>query len=130
AALRSPLSSHPKLSSGLALQLYVWVGQSLRHALSERFRLDPDAIEQALAEAVSAAHGAAKPQAEGLVVIARDGEREEMERSLVDKLHKAGQLRPGYLIRALREGRLTLFVTALARLGKFEIEQLRAAVDS
>jgi uncharacterized protein (DUF2336 family) len=53
-----------------------------------------------------------------------------MERKLVEKLHGAGQLRAGYLVRALREGRLSLFAAALARLGGFEPEQVRQALDS
>src|SRR5690606_22861259 len=55
---------------------------------------------------------------------------EEMERRLIDKLHGAGQLRPGYLIRALREQRLSLFIAALAELGRFEIPHIRRAIDS
>jgi len=129
AALRSPLSRHPKLTSELALQLYVWVGQALRQALAERFRLDPAVLEAALARAVSEAH-AAGPDGKGLVVVAREDERETMERRLIDKLHAAGQLRPGYLVRALREGRLSLFCTTLAMLGRFEAEHIRRAVDS
>src|ERR1700749_4743579 len=53
-----------------------------------------------------------------------------MEKKLIEKLHAAGQLRPGYLVRALQEGRLSLFATALATLGRFEAEQVRRAVDS
>ena len=53
-----------------------------------------------------------------------------MERRLVDKLASAGQLRPSYLVRALREGRLSLFAAALARLGGLEPEQVSQAIDS
>src|SRR5581483_6496684 len=60
----------------------------------------------------------------------RDGEQEEMELRLVEKLHAAGQLRPGYLVRALREGRLSLFTASLAALGRFELEQVRRTMDS
>lgn len=130
AALRLPLSRHPRLSNELAMQLYVWVGQSVRLALADRFRLDSPALEKALAETIREAHGAVAAEGEGLVVIARDGEREEMERRLIDKLAEAGQLRPGYLIRALRERRLTLFAAALARLGGFEPQHVRQALDS
>jgi uncharacterized protein (DUF2336 family) len=130
AALRLPLSRHPRLSHDLAMQLYVWVGQSVRHALAERFRLDSPALEQALAETVREAHGNVGRDSEGLVVIARDGEREEMERRLIEKLAEADQLRPGYLIRALREGRLTLFAAALSRIGGFDPQQIRQALDS
>jgi len=129
AALRSPLSRHPKLTGELALQLYVWVGQALRQALVERFRLDSKDIGVALAASVAEAHGGVH-DSQGLLVVARDGEREAMERRLIDKLHAAGQLRPGYLVRALREGRLSLFCTTLAILGRFEAEQVRRAIDS
>jgi uncharacterized protein (DUF2336 family) len=130
AALRAPLASHPKLTSELALQLYVWLGQAMRQALVERFRLDASALERVLAETVQEAHGAVRSAGERLVVVAREGEREEMERRLVEKLHAAGQLRGGYLVRALREGRLSLFAAALARLGGIEAEHIRLALDS
>jgi uncharacterized protein (DUF2336 family) len=130
AALRAPLAKHPKLTSDLALQLYVWLGQAMRKALTERFRLDPVALERVLAETVREAHGGIRATDDGLVVVAREGEREEMERKLVDKLHGAGQLRPGYLVRALREGRLSLFAVALAKLGGFEPDQVRHALDA
>jgi len=128
-ALRAPLAKHPKLTSDLALQLYVWLGQAMRHALSERFHLDDGALEKALAETVREAHGGVRATDDGLVVVAREGEREEMERRLIDKLHAAGQLRAGYLVRALREGRLTLFAAALSKLGDFPPDQIRQAMD-
>jgi uncharacterized protein (DUF2336 family) len=130
AALRAPLANHPKLTSDLALQLYVWLGQAMRKALMQRFRLDHAALEHALAETVREAHGGVRATDDGLVVVAREGEREEMERKLVDKLYAAGQLRPGYLVRALREGRLNLFAAALAKLGCFEPDQVRQALDA
>jgi len=129
AALRSPLSTHPKLTGDLALRLYIWVGQTLRDALAERFRLDPKLLEAALAEAVAEAHSAAA-EGQGVVVLARDGEREAMEARLIEKLHTAGQLRPGYLVRVLQEGRLSLFTAALATLGRFETDQVQRTIDS
>lgn len=130
AALRTPLSRHPKLTADLALQLYIWVGQALRQSLADRFRLGPGQIETALAQAVQEAHGAALVDGRGSVVLARDGEREAMEERLIEKLHAAGQLRPGYLVRALQEGRLSLFAIALARLGRFEAEHVQRVIDS
>jgi uncharacterized protein (DUF2336 family) len=130
AALRTPLARHPSLTSELALQLYVWLGQAMRESLLERFRLDAEALDQALAETVREAHGGVRAGDDGMVVVARHGEQEEMERALVDKLHAAGQLRTGYLIRALREGRLGIFTTALATLGDFTPRQIADALDS
>jgi uncharacterized protein (DUF2336 family) len=130
AAIRSPLSRHPRLSAELALQLYVWVGQSLRLSLAERFRLEAPQLDQAIADALRESHGGVTSEREGLVVVAREGERQEMERRLIDKLHAAGQLRPSYLVRALREGRLSLFAAALARLGSFDGAQIERAINS
>lgn len=129
AALRPPLSRHPRLSDDLALQLYVWVGQSLREALADRFRFDPKHIETALAQAVKESFTATR-SGQGAVVMARDGEREAMEKKLIEKLHGAGQLRPGYLVRALQEGRLSLFIVALATLGRFERDHVQRVIDS
>lgn len=129
-ALRAPLSRHPKLTSELALQLYVWLGQALRRAITDRFRLDSEALDQMLAETVREAHAGANPVSETLTVVGRDGEIGDMERRLVEKLHGAGQLRPGYLIRALREGRTNLFATALGVLGDIPAEQVRQAMNA
>lgn len=129
ASLRSPLSRHPRLTGELALQLYAWVGQALRESLTDRFRLDPKLIETALAQSIGEAHAGA-PSALRQSAAARDGEREAMEQKLVEKLHGAGQLRPGYLVRALQEGRLSLFIFALTTLGRFEPDQVRRVIDS
>lgn len=129
ASLRPPLARHPKLTDELALMLYVWVGQSLRESLADRFRFDPKQIETALAEAVKESFTGA-PKGQGSVIMARDGEREGMERKLIEKLYLAGQLRPGYLVRALQEGRLSLFTVALATLGRFEPDHVQRVIDS
>jgi len=128
AALRSPLARHPRLSSDLALRLYAWVGQSLRTSLTDRFRLEPGILDQALAESVREAH-TAPGAAEALARLESQDEAEN-ERRLVCKLHGAGQLRPGFLLRALRERKLNLFVSALATLGGFQPDHIRRALDS
>lgn len=128
AAMRSPLARHPRLSSDLAQRLYLWVGQSLRSALVGRFRLDPAALDAELALAVREAHAAVDslPPAQART----DGEREAMEARLIEKLDDGGQLKPSYLLRALRERRLSLFVAALSRLGRFETGHIWRAIDS
>ena len=129
AAMRTPLSQHPKLTGQLAKRLYLWVGLALRQGLAERFRLDVTVLDETLAAAVAEAqNGVSAPETAPRTT--REGEREVMEQRLIDKLHAAGQLRPGYLVRALREGRLGLFATALAMLGRFEPDQVQATLDS
>lgn len=128
AAMRSPLARHPRLSSDMAQRLYLWVGQSLRSALVGRFRLDPTAMDAELALAVREAHAAVEgmPPAQAR----SEAERMAVEKRLVDKLAEGGQLKPSYLLRALREGRLSLFIAALCKLGNFEPEHVRRAIDS
>lgn len=129
AALRSPLARHPRLSQVLAEQLYGWVGAALKAAIADRFRVDTAALDRAVSEAVATVQGG-RAHGEREVLLSRDGEREQMERKLVAKLAAAGQLRPGYLIRALKERKLSLFEQALAMLGGFSVEEVRSAVGA
>jgi uncharacterized protein (DUF2336 family) len=132
AAMRTPLSQHPKLTGQLAKRLYLWVGLALRKGLADRFRLDVTILDEALAASLNEAHAGltVAPSSEAVPRTAREGEREMMEQRLIDKLYSAGQLRPGYLIRALREGRLGLFAGALAMLGRFDTAHVQATLDS
>ncbi len=126
AALRAPLTRHPRLNDTLARELYHWVGQALRQVIGERFRIDDPALNQAIDSAVGRVGPRgpiSKPPPESSVA-----EREEMERRLVSKLQSAGQLRAGFLIRAVREKRLSLFEHGLAALGGFTKVQVRSAL--
>lgn len=129
-ALRTPLSRHPKLSGELARSLYLWVGQALRQSLVARFDLDAAALDEALAHSVRETHGSLAQGLELDLPRLREDEQEEMERRLIAKLDVAGQLRPGYLLRVLREHRLSLFVGGLTTLGRFEPSHIRRAIDS
>jgi uncharacterized protein (DUF2336 family) len=122
ASLRSPLARHPKLNKILAEQLYAYVGEALRSALCERFQVEAAELAPQIHAAVASASGARAD-----FVVERDGEREDMEDRLIAKLESAGQLRPGYLVRALKEGKLSLFMSALSSLGGFSIVDLKRA---
>jgi hypothetical protein len=63
------------------------------------------------------------------VTLERAEERTATERRLVEKLDAAGQLRPGYLLRALREHKLSLFQSGLARLASVSEEDLDTAMS-
>lgn len=127
AGLRAPLARHPRLTEELAQHLYAWVGQALRQAIGERFRIDTQALEAAMADAVQTAANPQAPAAAGASTQI-DPQRDEMERRLIAKLDSAGQLRPGYLVRAAREGRISLFENALAVLGGYPVDMVRQAV--
>ena len=104
-ALRTPLARHPRLTQDLARQLEGWTSAPQKALLHARFVLRPkQAVE------------AAPP--------------ETADERVIDKLEKAGQLRLGFLLEALQEGHLSLFVAALARLGGFTAAEVRIAIDS
>ena len=127
AGLRGPLARHPGLTDNLAHTLYGWVGDALRTSIAERFAIDKSKLGETLSEAVSEAiAGGAEPR--GMSAADVEREQAEMERRLVAKLESAGQLRPGYLLRSLREGRRTLFEQALATLGGFEPKQIARVI--
>lgn len=123
AALRAPLTRHPLLDETLALRLYQWVGEALRQAISDRFAFAPDRLERA---ATAATHQAAAAQ---WGAVASQPAAEGLDSRLVAKLHAAGQLRPAYLIRALREEKLGVFAHGLAALGRFEVSQIYLALQ-
>ena len=129
-ALRTPLARHPQMNAELAERLYAWVGQALRASLVSRFQVDAKALDRALAEAISDTKDEPFSSGRPPAPIERTMEREEMERRLIAKLHDAGQLRPGYLLRALRESKLSLFEAAMAKLGGFAHQHVRLAICS
>lgn len=66
AALRAPLTRHPRMNETLARQMYAWVGAALRKSMGERFaiadlRLD-EAVDQSVDKAfTSLGYGAVSP---------------------------------------------------------------------
>jgi uncharacterized protein (DUF2336 family) len=124
-ALRAPLVRHPALTAALGTALYAWVGEVLRNALVGRFDLDPVALGQAMDKAVREAKAApfGRP-----APLEPSEDRDAMEQRLIEKLDGAGQLKPGYLMRALREHKLSLFEAGLSRLAGLPLQDLRAAI--
>jgi uncharacterized protein (DUF2336 family) len=126
AALRLPLTRHPRMNEALATQMYMWVGSALRQAIGERFEVDETRLAAAVEEAATAViPGHPRGAVAGEPI---NAERDEMERRLVDKLHASGQLRAGFLVRATREKRLSLFRHALATLSGFTVSEVDAAL--
>ena len=125
AALRAPLTRHPALTPDLGAMLYAWVGETLRRTLSDRYALEGPEFEAAVRAAISEARGAPGDGAS-----LEYDERAAMDRRVVEKLKLGRQLRPGLLLRALRDGKLTLFTIALAELGGFTTDEVRQAMDA
>ena len=129
ASMRSPLARHPRLTEDMAQRLYAWVGQSLRSAIVARFRVDQAVLDAALSAAVGQAQ-ILPLRDPGLSKSIASTEQLEMEQRLISKLHEAGQLRPSYMLRSLREQRLSLFQISLATLGGYTTDDVRRAMDA
>jgi uncharacterized protein (DUF2336 family) len=131
ASLRAPMARHPGLNAELAALLYGWVGEALRSAIIARFPLDTLDLQRAVQESVNDVRSDVG-LAPGADAIGKDRspDRAAMERRVVAKLEAAGQLRPGVLVRALNEGKLGLFMTALAALAGVSTEDVRSAIDA
>jgi len=125
AALRGPLTRHPRMTEQLAEQMYQWVGAALRQSICDRFEVNEAKLAPVIEQSVYDARSGTM-----IAIPANDPDRDEMERRLVAKLQGAGQLRAGYLVRAVRERRLGLFVHALATLGGFSVAQVREALEA
>ncbi len=146
AAMRSPLSRHPGLTHELAYALYSWVGETLKAVLAERFQVDDRELGAMVDGAVSSLKASedrrrgdrrlteASSPLELFEKIAADPDPDLLdpasESRLLTKLALSGQLRPGLLLRALRERKMGLFKSVLARLGQFEPAQVEAALAS
>jgi uncharacterized protein (DUF2336 family) len=123
AGLRPALARHPRLNLALAHVLYRWVGETLKAEIGGRFCIDEQVFDRALQISVAdSLSGAPAPKP-------RDGDPDirAMEAKLIAKLQAAGELRPGFLLRALREGKLHLFQVALASLAETRTEAVERA---
>jgi uncharacterized protein (DUF2336 family) len=102
---QSPLLRRPDLPPLLARRMYAWVSAALRQHILQHFAIDEDDLDDTVAETmveVSAAESRSEP--------------DEAPQRLVDKLFDAGQLTPGFLIKALHQSEVTLFELGFAKL--------------
>ena len=103
-ALRAPLARHAGLTRVLAEPLGAAAGPVVRRVLAKRF---------------------------GDLTVGNDAVTPEgCERRLAAKLQLAGRLSPGYALRVLREGKLTMFEHAVAVLAGLPHQEVRAAFDA
>lgn len=100
--LQRGVLSRPELQQDLATRMCGFVSDALHGYITERFGIDPTTIRKDLAMASAEAH-------------ARMTHASGPER-LVSKLHAAGQLKPGFAVKALGQGQLDVFEHAVAKL--------------
>lgn len=105
--LAEALASRTQLPQALAVRLFSWASVALKKHIAERYAIDPAVLEAEIAHAVSQ---------ELSRRAAPDHNRSRMLANLVEKMRDNGQLKPGFLIKAAREGQMDVFRVAFARL--------------
>ncbi len=100
--LQRGVLARSELRPDLATRMCGFVSDALHGFITQRFGIDPVAARRDLAMASAEAH-------------ARMTHASGPER-LVSKLHAAGQLKPGFAVKALGQGQLDVFEHAVAKL--------------
>ncbi len=116
-SLREPLAVREDLPLPLATRMCVWVSEELKSHILKTFAIAPEAVTAKVREASQAV--ASAPAA---------GEPPEGARRLIDKLHTAGQLKAGFLLRVLHQGQIDVFELAFAKLLHVDHPRMRAVL--
>lgn len=114
--LQRGVLARAELRPDLATRMCGFVSEALHGFITRRFGLDPAAIRRDLAMASAEAH-------------ARMTHASGPER-LVSKLHAAGQLKPGFAVKALGQGQLDVFEHAVAKLIGAPVEAIARLLKS
>ncbi|GAB4138629.1 MAG: DUF2336 domain-containing protein [Sphingomonadales bacterium] len=101
---QEPLLSRDDLPSDLAYRMYWWVSAALRRKVLSAFELDSLALDDAMQDATHRAL-AQRADENGAIVRAQ---------KLVGQLAESGELTISFLVQALRQQRLNVFVAGLA----------------
>lgn len=106
--LQAPLLRRPEISSDIATDLYMVVSNDLRRAITEKFSIDPRAIERTLDYLVQELACAARG----------DNNVTDEMRALARRFHARDEISVSLMTRTLRRGQMGFFVALFAeRLG-------------
>ena len=117
-SLHGPLATRRDLPPVLATKMCDWVSDALKTHITTNFKVDPQKTHSAVNEARYVV------QVSPAIVPLETG---DATNRLVEKLHMAGQLKAGFLLRVLHQGQIDLFDLAFARLVGMELNAFRRA---
>lgn len=103
---QTPLVRRPDLPKELARRMCMWVSAAVRKHIVEHYAIDPHDLDDEIDGAAREIALEAEAEAEG----------QSPAHSLVQKLHDAGELTPGFVLKSLSQGQITLFELSFARL--------------
>jgi uncharacterized protein (DUF2336 family) len=119
ATLQEPITSRNDLPPVLATKMCEWVSDALRTHIAKNYRMEPIKLDTALAHAETTVMSEPAPP--------RTPPAESASK-LIEKLHNAGQLKAGFLLRVLHQGQIDLFDLGFAHLLGIPLPELRQSL--
>ena len=116
AGLQEPITHRPDLPPALASKMCAWVSDALKIYIVRNYPVESAKLDAAMTAAersIQSAPPAPRPTPS------------ESANKLVDKLHAAGQLKAGFLLRVLHQGQIDLFDLAFAKLLDLPLNDVR-----
>lgn len=110
-----PLLHRHELPTPLAEKMYGWVSETLKQYIIENFDVDPVELEGMVEETKD----------ELVEEVKEKSKKVSASQALIDKLYNAGQLTPTFLLKALRQGEITLFELGFAKLTRVPPSMMR-----
>ncbi len=118
--LKKPLISRQEIRSDLALNIYWWVSQELRHSIQGRFGFNRALIDEALEDTLQE------------ILEARTSGLEKITpeiRYVAQQLGEARRITSGLLITVLRRGQTNLFIALFAEVLKLPVDKVNAMLS-
>ncbi len=116
AALQEPITKRTDLPPALATKMCSWVSDALKIYIVHNYPVEPTRLDAALKLAENTVKS--EPNPPKLTPT-------ESANKLIEKLHAAGQLKAGFLLRVLHQGQIDLFDLAFARMLELSLPDLR-----
>ena len=117
-SFQEPLVHRRDLSPDLARKMYWWVSAALRKHIVDTFDVDALALDEAIGSVVN----------DVIEKEERAIEEGDASQRTVDELHAKGKLNGKVLIDSLRQGEISLFETALAKLTRLNLKMTRRLI--
>jgi uncharacterized protein (DUF2336 family) len=114
--LQEPISRRADLPPVLATKMCEWVSEALKIYIARNYPIEPVRLDSALVLAENDVKSEPRPPKPTPT---------ESATKLIEKLHIAGQLKAGFLLRVLYQGQIDLFDLAFARLLELPLSALR-----
>ena len=112
---QGPLLQRKDLPTHLAVKMYGWVSEALRHFIVKNFQVEISEVDGVLKSTVDELQAKAISEAHD----------QSPAETLVDKLQDENRLTPAFLVMSLRQGEINLFETGFAKHVNLRLDMMR-----